>query len=400
MQSHPSDPGRLARIARLILVALLLTLAPGLRAAAAQSAVDIVTGCTDDGSTFAIAMPGAWNGSLIVYAHGIVDPAAPVALPSTQDGFETLRSKWTDVGYAVAYSSFAENGYALKSAIKSTHELRREFRRRFGRPTRTYLTGHSLGALAVVALAEAFPEQYDGALAMCAPIAGGVAEIQYLSDARVVFDYFFPGAVPGGPFTVPPDTSFSPGSPVFNSVLTSLVSGLSSPGQSTLQFANVAHLPYTSANELVASAMSVVGFSVRFSNDVMERTEGRIPYGNIETIFRGSADDAALNVGVERFTARKGAVKYFEKFYTPTGELAIPMLTLHSRFDPVAPFAQEAAYAQAVADAGAGTWLTQRAISSYGHCNINAAETMSGFQALVTWVNGGTKPAGGDGTIR
>ena len=335
-----------------------------------------------------------------MYAHGIVDPAAPVALPAAQDGFETLRAKWTDLGYAVAYSSFAENGCALKSAIRSTHELRREFRSRFGKPDRTYLTGHSLGALAVVALAEAFPEQYDGALPMCAPIGGGVAEIQYLSDARVMFDYFFPDVVPGGPFSVPVDTSFAPGSAVFNGVLANLIGGLSSPGQPTLQFANVAHLPFTNANELLGSAMSVVGFSVRFSNDVLERTNGRIPYGNVNTIFRGSADDAALNVGIERFVARKGAVNYFEKFYSPTGELAIPMLTLHSTFDPVAPFAQEAGYAQAVANAGASTWLTQRAIFSYGHCNINTAETMSGFQALVTWVNGGTKPAGGNGTIR
>jgi pimeloyl-ACP methyl ester carboxylesterase len=400
MHSVSSHHRRLVRAARLVLVALFLVLAPGLRTATAQAAVHIVTGSSNDGSTFAIAMPEPWNGSLVVYAHGIVDPAAPVALPTAQDGFETLRSGWTDLGYAVAYSSYAENGYALKSAIKSTHDLRHEFRTRFGRPMRTYLTGHSLGALAVVALAEEFPEQYDGGLAMCAPIAGGVAEIQYLSDARVVFDYFFPAVVPGGPFSVPPGTSFAPGSPVFNAVLTALVGGFSSPGAPTLQFANVAHLPYTNANELVASAMTVVGFSVRFSNDVMDRTNGRIPYGNVDTVFRGSADDAALNAGVERFTARNGAVNYFEKFYAPTGELGSPMLTLHSRFDPVAPFAQEAAYAHSVADAGSSTWLTQRAVSSYGHCNINAAETMSGFQALVTWVNAGTKPAGGDGTIR
>ncbi len=400
MYLFASNHCRRSRIARLAVVALFLLLAPGLRAGAAQTAVEIVTGSTNDGSTFAIAMPEPWNGSLVVYAHGIVDPAAPVALPSTQDGFETLRSAWTGMGYAVAYSSYAENGYALKSAIKSTHELRREFRSRFGRPTRTFLTGHSLGALAVVALAEGFPEQYDGALAMCAPIAGGVAEIQYLSDARVVFDYFFPDAVPGGPFSVPAGTSFAPGSPVFNAVLAALSGGFASAGQPTLQFASVARLPFTNANELVASAMTVVGFSVRFSADVMDRTNGRSPYGNLRTIFRGSADDAALNVGVERFTARQGAVHYFEKFYQPTGELAIPMLTLHTRFDPVAPFAQEAVYAQAVMDAGASTWLAQRAISSYGHCNINAAETMSGFEALVTWVNGGPKPAGGDGTIR
>jgi pimeloyl-ACP methyl ester carboxylesterase len=396
----PLDARRPARVARFLLVALVLLLAPGLRSAAAQTPVDVVSGRTEDGSTFAIAMPDAWNRSLIVYAHGIVDPGAPVALPSTQDGFETLRTLWTGMGYAVAYSSFAENGYALKSAIDSTDDLRREFRKRFSRPVRTYLVGHSLGALAVVAIAETHPGHYDGALAMCAPIGGGVAEIQYLSDARVLFDYFFPGVVPGGPFSVPAGTSFAPGSPVFNATFAALVGGLSSPGQPTLQFASSARLPFTSVNELIASALNVVGFSVRFSNDVLERTKGRIPFRNVYTVYTGSANDVALNLGVERFTARKSAVNFFEKYYEPTGELEIPMLTLHSRFDPVAPFGQEADYARKVANEGSSTWLTQRAISSYGHCNINPAETMSGFQALVTWVTAGTKPAGGDGTIR
>ena len=398
---HPSrEPGSLARAALIVVTALILFAVPGLRPASAQGAVTIVTDSTNGKSVFAIAMPEAWNGSLVVYAHGIVDPAAAVALPSTQDGFGTLRALWTDRGYAVAYSSFEENGYALKSAIKTTHDLRQEFRKRFGQPARTYLAGHSLGGLAVVALAEQFPGHYDGALAMCTPIGGGVAEIQYLSDARVAFDYFFPGVAPGGVFSVPPDTSFAPGSPVFNAVLTALIAGLSSPGQPTLQFASVARLPFSNVGEIIASSMTVVGFSVRFSNDVLDRTNGRIPYDNTETVFTGSANDAALNDGIERFTARNGAVQYFDKYYRPTGELAIPMLTLHSLLDPVAPFTQEAGYAQVVMNAGASTWLTQRSIASYGHCNISAAETMSGFDALVTWVTAGTKPPGGDGTIR
>jgi pimeloyl-ACP methyl ester carboxylesterase len=391
---------RTDQLALAAFAALFLLLAPGAGAARAQPGVSIITESTGRGSTFAIAMPDTWNGSLIVYAHGIVDPAAPVALPSGQDGFESLRSAWTDLGYAVAYSSFEENGYALKSAIKSTHDLRQQFHTRFGRPARTYLAGHSLGGLAVVRLAEQFPGHYDGALAMCTPVSGGVAEIQYLSDARVVFDYFFPGVVPGGVFNVPAGTSFATGSPLFTRVLSTLVAGLSSPGQPTLQFASVARLPFTNVDEIIASAMSVVGFSIRFSNDVMERTNERIPYDNTETVFTGSANDVLLNQGIERFAARNGAVQYFDRYYTPTGELTIPVLTLHTRFDPVAPFAQEAGYAQAVMDAGSSTWLAQRAITRYGHCNINLAETMSGFEALVAWVTAGTKPAGGDATVR
>lgn len=381
-----------------VVVALLsLLVGPGVSSALAQPT--IVEGRTGDGSSYGLAMPGTWNGGLVVYAHGIVDPGAPVVLPASQDGFTVLRGLWLDRGYAVAYSSFSENGYSLKGAIERTHQLRGLFTAKFGRADRTYLAGHSLGGLAIVALAQKYPTQYDGALPMCTPIGGGTAEIQYLGDARVAFDYFFPGVLPGGPFTVPPDTSFSPGSPVFTRALNAIVGGLFAADRRTVQFANVARLPYTSVPELVNSAMSVVGFSIRFSNDVLEHSHGHVPYDNIGTIFAGSANDVALNLGIERFEGARDAVNYFDKYFSPDGTLRIPMLTLHTRWDPVAPFAQEGDYAREVADAGGSTWLTQRAITSYGHCNINAAETMSGFDALVAWVNGGPQPAGGNGTI-
>lgn len=396
---------RLPASSRLVCGALILAgsvlalLGAAVRPAAAQTT--ITEGAAGDGALYGIAMPAAWNGDLVVYAHGIVDPGAPVALPGAQDGFNVLRTRWTDLGYAVVYSSFSENGYALKSAMQRTHQLSGVFASKFGQPDRTYLAGHSLGGLAVLALAEKYPGQYDGALPMCAPIGGGVAELKYLGDARAAFDYFFPGVVPGdGLFGVPPETPFTPGSPAFNGVFAALIGGLSAPGQPTLQFASVARLPFTSVPEIIASGMTTIGFSVRFSNDVLDRTHRHVPYDNTETIFSGSANDAALNAGIRRYEATPDAVNYFEKYFSPTGDLRIPTLTLHTRFDPVAPFEQEAAYAGVVATAGASTWLTQRAISSYGHCNINAAETMSGFQALVTWVNGGTKPAGGDGTVR
>jgi pimeloyl-ACP methyl ester carboxylesterase len=396
MHLTSSSPRRLTR-ALIALAALAWFVGPGAPSAMAQAT--IVEGQTADGSSYGLAMPGAWNGELVVYAHGIVDPGAPLALPSSQDGFTTLRGLLLDRGYALAYSSFSENGYSLKSAIQRTHQLQGLFTARFSAPGRTYLAGHSLGGLAVVALAEKYPTQYDGALPMCTPIGGGTAEIQYLGDARVAFDYFFPGVLPGGPFSVPPDTPFSPGSPVFTRTLNALMGGLFAPGQPTLQFANVAHLPYRNVSELIASAMSVVGFSIRFTNDVLEHSHGHIPYDNIGTVFAGSANDVALNLGIERFEGTPDAVNYFENYFSPEGTLQIPMLTLHSRWDPVAPFVQESGYAGKVADAGGSTWLTQRSINSYGHCNINAAETMSGFDALVAWVNGGAKPAGGDGTI-
>jgi pimeloyl-ACP methyl ester carboxylesterase len=366
--------------------------------AAAQ--VTTIEGRTADGALYAFLVPGNWNGTLIVYVHGIVDPGNPVAVPTTQDNFNVVRDAWLAQGYAIAASSFSENGFAVKSAVQRTHQLRGLFVSRVGLPQRTYLVGHSLGALAVAALAEWFPGVYDGAMPVCAPLAGGVPAIQYLGDARVAFDYFFPGVVPGGAFSVPEGTAFTPGSPVFMAVLGALTQGLFAPGQPTLQFASVARLPFTSPGEIVMSGMSAVGFSVRFTNDVLSRTAGQIPFDNINTVYTGSADDGALNAGIARFAATPHAETYFEHYYTPTGALQLPVLTLHTLWDPVVPFFNEAAFAVTVANAGTSDRLVQRSIARYGHCAVIPAETLDGFAALVNWAENGVTPAGGDATIR
>jgi hypothetical protein len=87
-------------------------------------AAQLVTGATPTGAFYAFAVPDDWNGDLIVYGHGIVDPAAPVALPTTQDGFGALKEALLQRGFAIAYSSYSENGYALKDASQRLHELR------------------------------------------------------------------------------------------------------------------------------------------------------------------------------------------------------------------------------------------------------------------------------------
>ena len=139
-------------------------------------ASQLVQGTTPTGALYAFAVPDNWNGDLIIYGHGIVDPAAPVVLPTTQDGFTELKEALLQRGFAVAYSSYSENGYALKDAFHRLHELPALFKARIGRrPDRVYLVGHSLGAVAVQMLAEQFPRKYDGALVMCGFVGGGQA---------------------------------------------------------------------------------------------------------------------------------------------------------------------------------------------------------------------------------
>ncbi len=387
--------------ARLVSASFLLMALLG--SASPTSAQTHQSGPIGPGALFEIDTPAAWNGDLVLYAHGIVQADLPVAAPATQDGYNHFRAALLASGYAVAASSFSTNGWSLDDAVRRTHQLRGLFESKVGRPHRVFLAGHSMGALAITKMAETFPQQYDGALPMCGPLGGALQELQDAGDARVTFDHYFPGVLPGTAFDVPDGTSYlspvDPGgpSPLFVQVYTALVTH---PVE-TFQWASAAGLPFANAAEMGNSALYVVGFGLRYTNDLSDRVNGKLPYDNRTRAYRVNvtADPATndylsglLNQDVQRFDADTAALKYYERNYTPTGRIGIPVLTLHTTRDAAIPVAHEAVFANSVAAAGYADLLSQRSFDRWGHCAFTPAEVSTAFGDLVTWVMTGVKP--------
>lgn len=358
---------------------------------------------TKNGAQYALFVPEGWNGRLVLYAHGFIDPEAPIALPDVAPAdvapwVVELRDTLLAEGYAVAYSSYAENGWAVKDGAARTHELRELFIARAGVPTHVYIAGRSLGALITVMLAEKFPAAYQGALAMCGPVGGGKLEIDYVGNVRVLFDYFYPGVIPGDAVNVPP-MEFTADSPVVQAIIAAI---LADP-VSAVELASVEQvkLPYTTPGQLINSIVRVLGYHVRGTNDLLARTGGEVPFGNIGTWYKGLGllRDAAMNAGVQRVSAEAGGIRYLNDYYRPTGNLATPLLTLHTTMDPDVPFTHEAALAKIVAAARKSQWLAQQSVVRYGHCNVRPAEVARTLARLVNWAENRMKPASGDVTL-
>src|SRR5205085_4089990 len=199
------------------------------------------------------------------------------------------------------------NGYAVKEGVQRIHQLNGLFTAQFGPPSSILLIGKSLGGLVALKLAEQYPSEYNGALVMCGPVGGGTPEVKYLADARILFDYFFPGVLPGDVFHTP-TLDFTPGSPTFNAVAGALQAGFFTQGFPTVQLFYTAQLPASNPTEIVISGLTTMGFNVRFGNDVFSHTHGHIPYDNTAAGYSGSFDDAALNTGVQRFGSDPDAV--------------------------------------------------------------------------------------------
>ena len=347
-----------------------------------------VTGETGPGSTYSLNVPVNWNGKLVVYVHGFVDAALPVALPS----IGALRDAIGDAGYAVAYSSFSENGYDFKDGLQRTHQLRGLFASRFGNPRQTLVMGHSLGGLITLALAERFPGQYNGALPMCGVVGGTRREIQYIGDVRVLFDYFYPGVLPGDVGTMPPITNLN------TQILLPAQAAIIANPTGAFVIANITQTPVPgiTPTETITSILTALGFHARGLVDLTDRSQGRAPYGNDTVTYTSVPFNSmmdALNAGVERFTLASNAAQWLEHNYEPSGALSIPVLTLHTTRDPVVPFFHETIFGIKAAQSGSSASLLQRSVSRYGHCAFALPEMVAALGDLAGWVDSGIKPA-------
>jgi len=356
------------------------------------------TGVIGDGAEYGIFVPAAWNGDVVFYAHGIIPPLAPVALPGPADwdNAGALRDALGAAGYAVAYSSYSENGYAIKDGIQRTHQLRGIFTSKVGRPGRSFLIGHSLGSQVVQALAETHPDQYSGALAMCGVLGGTRLQTDYIANVRTMFDLLYPGALPGSTLEPYPSPIIDVTTQIQNPVLGAVLSNPSA--LALIAFSKQTQLAGNNTTELLTSLVNALAYHAIGVGDLLDRTHGHSMFDNSDITYSSAVSfipDAAygpVNAGIRRYTATPDALAWLEHNYEPTGNLQIPMLTFHKTRDRLVPFRHEAAYKAKVDAAGASANLVQRSQDAFGHCDFTAADMLANFQDLVKWVDTGVKP--------
>jgi pimeloyl-ACP methyl ester carboxylesterase len=335
-----------------------------------------------------LCLPPNWNGTLVVYAHGYVPPQLPLTLPITEltIGGQFLPEALLAQGFAFVTSSFSKNGYAIQQARDDLNALVNYFNHSFApHPARKVLAvGASEGGLIVTMLVELRPEIYDGGLALCGPVGGMPSQVKYLGDFAVVFNYFFPSVFSFG-VANPPVPAITLNDWLNFYAGQAIPSAMLSDQNKTNQLFHVTHAardPSDPVNSAVASAVSVLSYNVLGTPDLIATTGG-MPYGNRFKLYFGSANDLALNFGVERVTSTLAARSYVKNFYQTTGQLRRPLVTLHTTLDPTIPFQHELLYLGRVTLAGHLTNLTVLPVSRYGHCNFTPQEVLGAFTVLT-----------------
>lgn len=374
----------------LFMVLLLTATASGIPVYASEETTSATPGVCQEGvlpsgSLWLICIPSeGWNNDLVVYAHGYIAFNEPVAIQhlSLPDG-TYLPDLVQNLGYAFATTSYRQNGLTVLEGADDIRELVTQFPLAEGasQPTNTYLTGVSQGGLITTLLMEQSPELFSGGLAACGPIGNFRAQMNYIGDFRVLFDYFFPGILPGTAIQIPSEvidnweTTYVP-------AVTAALTNNPDLARELIRVSGAAVNPLVPAT-IIQTTINVLWYNVFATNDAIEKLGGN-PYNNIGRWYRGSTDDLALNQGVQRFTLDLAALPELARYQT-SGQMTKPLVTLHTLGDEIIPIWHQRVYRSNVQLAGDGQ-LTPITRVRYGHCNFTAGDILVSFQTLITQV--------------
>lgn len=359
------------------------------------------------GAGYRIEVPDNWNGDLVMWAHGFRGTGLELTVDS-----HPLRELLIPQGYAWAASSYSRNDYDIAVGVKDTHALAKRFNGIVAKPDKVYISGVSMGGHVTAVSIEQY-DTYDGALAACGVLGDhelfdyfldfnlaaqqlGTGSSTYPVDTATYVGVTVPAikanleAIPGGwPFVLNPNGENL-------KQLTELRSGGDRPNFDEAWF-------FWNSFPDFATGPGNFLFDVALGDGTLPRAPGS-PQDNAETVYQFDTDPAltaaeqAFNEDIFRTSPDPSTRRPNGLAQVPviSGDISIPVLTLHNLGDLFVPVHNEVVYGERVTAQGNSDWLVQRAIRGVGHCDFTQFEFGQAFIDLVTWVETGIKPAGDD----
>jgi pimeloyl-ACP methyl ester carboxylesterase len=342
------------------------------------------------GSHYLIATPAKWSGVLVVHAHGGPALGEPKASRADED-----IKRWAITlteGHAWAGSVFRQGGFAVTTAAEDTERVRRIF---VAKPQRTLLHGQSWGAMVATRAAELYPKSWEGIL-LTSGVVAGPTTYDFRLDLRAIYQHL----CRNHPRPDEPQYPLSLGLPADSKLTAAELAtrvndclGVRKPAAQRTP--DQAQKIKTIVDVLKIPENSIVGhinwgtFTLR---DVVEKSGGASPFGNDTVKYSGSANDAALNAEVLRFKADAKASARFDADVNHQGRFKVPVLTTHGIGDSTVFVEGSDTLRQRMEASGNGARLVQTYVNSSEHSYLGDAIYPPLFEALLNWVNQGTKP--------
>jgi hypothetical protein len=163
-----------------------------------------------------------------------------------------------------------------------------------------------------------------------------------------------------------------------------ILDAIRSDPHATNQLLRVTHAPIDERDptSVEATILGLLWYNVFATNDGIDKLGGQ-PFDNVHRSYRGSDNDLWLNLEVQRFRADPAALEEIEAHYQTSGDLAAPIVTLHTTGDPFVPYWHELLYRRKAYAGGSALLHSNISVLRYGHCNFKISEMLVAFVVLV-----------------
>lgn len=399
-------------------------------------------GVLEGGFPFKIEMPKRWNGTVLLYSHEM-RPDVPIPIgtaPASAD--PVLAPEWTlgeakvgknllDVGFALAGAAVPQYGWRVAEQITAADALYQHFSKNIATPNRVYTWGPGIGALTSLNLAQN-RDWVNGTVPLCGNLAGLTRNFDIALDAAyVVRQLFYPK------MKLTNYASEQEAQATYIEAMKRVRTAAKDKfgeGASKLVVAGLAAvvpsktstlpgLGVSGQAEAIAANLSVVLARSTIERYYIEQQYGGNPSSNVGTDYANRAtvrDVEKLN------DSKPGAYKKYMKpinkgarvaadpaareatLASPgaSGEMVVPMVSLHTEYDAVAIVQNEGAVISAANEVGNDSRrLIQANVISpplfaeegklsvgSGHCSFTPDSVAGSVVLLDKWVRNGEFP--------
>ncbi|GLB68874.1 hypothetical protein [Arthrobacter mangrovi] len=361
-------------------------------------------GALEGDAPYSLVKPAEWNGAIVVM------PGRPNLSGTT--------AQWLiEQGYGVIGYDLSD-GWDLVQDRRNAGAAVETFTSVAGSPETVVVSGRSQGGLATRIIADSQPAWLDGALPMCGGGAGAVSTWNYKLDTAFALRELVD---PESPMQIQNITDRAAELRAMNDLVAKAASTPEGRARAVLAAAlskipavdpvsdqeipagdleartdrYLDHLPFAMGSHVRAGYEQTVGgaFSWNTGVDYEKSLKGSGRWSEITAAYQAAglslAEDLQTLASAERLAANPEAVGFVERTATFTGELSVPVLSLHTSGDGAGTTADDEAYASVVRSTGSAPLLRELYVSSDGHCTFAPIEEITSLQVLFDRIDDG-----------
>ena len=384
------------------------------------------------------ATPGEYSGSLpdrhdvarlgalgLERHRAAVQPRLPALVRTRESGIRRSERRHEGAaaraGYALVGSSYAASGWAVPTAVDDQLQSLDAMLDQTGLdPEHILAYGTSMGGLVTGRIAESAGDVIEGAMPTCGLMEGGVDLNNYQLDGAHAIDQLL---APAQDIDIEGYATLNDAFAASSALTAAVQAGQQTPeGRARIALAAALfHLsdgvvaaeaptdPVLAQEALFSQLVGVIGFVTPGRFDIESTAGGNATWNvgvDYAKLFAQSADRALVkelyrNAGLDLradlaaltqtadVAADPGSVETLRASSGLTGELEMPVLTLHTLDDVLAPVQVEQEYEEDVRRAGDQKLLRQLFVDHVGHCSFTPAEIAAGIETLRDRVESG-----------